>query len=110
MSPAVIMGTIVLLWLFGRSRFNLARYFERALKLTNARLTSAYRSERVNAIVHGHKNSRHMRGLAIDLVSPLGHKEAGRVLQAAADAGELGPLKRVLVEGDHVHLSFEAPQ
>lgn len=81
-------------------------HIDAAVRLVDGRLSSAYRSPRVNKIVGGADNSRHMMGLAADIV-PSGNLEAAHNLMwQAAKRGELGPVRKVLIEPGWIHIDW----
>lgn len=101
--------------------FNVLRlfaFYDRAVALVKGRLTSCFRSARVNDLVGGVKpgpgsrGSRHMRALAIDVVpgGGLNLDQGMALLYAAAKRGELGPLRQLIKETAKgvIHCSFSA--
>lgn len=87
-------------------------YVERAASHVSARISSMYRSPEVNARVAGSSaTSRHMEGLAVDLVpaAPFTPESAARALVGLGRAGALGPLRSVIWEPTWVHLDWFRP-
>lgn len=72
-------------------------YLDKATKAVNATITSMYRSPEVNSVVGGNPKSKHLRGLAADIVvgSPQTAEAAGEAIIAMARRGELGALANV---------------
>lgn len=65
--------------------------------------TDAYVEQIVNT-------SRHLRGLAADFVPKnMAVPDAAKLIHTSAMQGELGAVKLVLAEGDHVHVEWWAP-
>lgn len=85
--------------------------FAAALAFLDGRLSSGYRCERVNKLVGGASNSRHMRGLALDIVP--GKRWAGvsmvdmarHVMQKAA-SGDLGMVQQIIAEPSWIHIGW----
>jgi hypothetical protein len=89
----------------------LAPHFETARDLVDGKFTSVYRSERVNKIVGGVINSDHLWGGAIDL-KPHPHvaiETAAKRIYEAAERGELGPVRQVVLEPTWVHVGWYRP-
>lgn len=84
-------------------------HFERAAELIDGAITSVFRSEGVNKAAGGVPTSRHLRGLAVDIKPRmLTPREALTKLLAAAERGELGPVRTILEEPTVVHIEYLA--
>lgn len=77
-----------------------------ALVALGARVTSGLRTPEHNAAVGGVPGSHHLTDTARDLVPPKGMTMA----QLAAQAATLMPGAKVINEGDHVHVQWDAPR
>ena len=71
----------------------------------NASITSTYRTAKRNKTVGGHQKSKHMSGLAADLVLDTVNKSTVSKLEKDARALGWGFLQ----EGDHIHLQSSPP-
>jgi hypothetical protein len=82
--------------------------FERARELIGGSFNSVYRSPRVNALVDGSKNSRHLRGLATDIrpAAGLTPRQAADKIFARAKNGELPRVQQVIAEPTWVHVGY----
>lgn len=67
------------------------------------RFTSGWRSEKQNERVGGHPRSRHLAGVAVDVV--VGAEGKPHLLQSARHLGAT----EIIDEGDHVHLAWPRP-
>ena len=83
----------------------LARGLERTRLILNRPMviTSGYRSERVNALVGGARNSAHLRGLAADFKVP--GMSAREVCRAIKDHASIG-FETLICEGAWAHIAF----
>lgn len=81
-------------------------YFERSVSMATkglpVQLTSWWRSVEENRLVHGHPNSQHLVGLAMDFVGPAW---ALRIAAHRARDLALTPVSEV----DHLHLQMFPP-
>jgi len=89
----------------------LKKHMDAARELVSGRFSSVYRSQRVNKKVGGAKTSRHLAGLAADIVpgKSFSPEQASRAIQKAAEEGKLGPVSKVIWEPGWVHVSWKRP-
>lgn len=83
-------------------------HIQKIKRMTEAKINSVYRSERVNSIVGGVKTSRHLRGLAADFKPGIPLETAIQKVFAAAERGELGPVRKIIREPTIFHVSWRA--
>ena len=83
-------------------------HYQHAIDIVLGTLTSGYRSSRVNRLVGGEPTSRHMDGLAIDIVprETLAISDAAAVLWSHALRNELGPVRTIIREPTWVHMDW----
>jgi len=87
------------------------RYIEAAVKVVNGKLSSVFRSPEVNESLPGaSKTSRHMQGLAADILpgAPFSVESASRAIATAARQGKLGPVRTIIWEPGWVHVDWFA--
>lgn len=85
-------------------------HMDAARVAVNGYFSSVYRSPPVNRIVGGSANSRHLRGLAADIIprAPWSVKEAAHLLWEMAQREELGLVQQVIWEPSWVHVGWYA--
>ncbi len=89
----------------------IARHIEAARAAISGRLSSVFRSPDVNESLPGaSKTSRHMDGLAADIVpgAPFTVESASRKIAALARQGLLGPVRCIIWEPGWVHVDWFA--
>lgn len=88
--------------------FALMRHFDATVALVGGIISSGYRSVKVNKAVGGTRNSRHLRGLALDIIpgAPLRLEEAANLVWHAALEGRLGMVQQVIWEPTWVHVGW----
>jgi hypothetical protein len=88
----------------------LKEHIDRAVELLGGRITSCYRSPKINKAVGGAFNSRHLRGLAVDIVPGpgLNAEKAARLIFDEAGKERLGIVRNVIWEPSWVHIGWYA--
>jgi len=71
------------------------RHVDKALKIIKGKLTSMFRSPRVNKLAKGKANSPHLKAKAADMVPTIDFKLALKLLKDTAKAGGLGPVQKI---------------
>lgn len=82
-------------------------YFNMAISSMNGILTSAYRSSAVNEKVGGEKTSRHLRGLALDIV-PIGMMIPDAFVKLSNEIldGDHGHVRKIILEPSWIHIDW----
>lgn len=87
------------------------RYFyDMTVGVLEGELSSCFRSRAVNREVGGHKSSAHLFGLACDIIP--GYRwtlsSAAHFLFENCDSGRFGPIRKIIIEGACVHVSWQS--
>lgn len=87
-----------------------AGHFENAVMLLEGEINSGFRCQRVNTLVKGAANSRHMRGLALDIAPGIAGTimDSARLVWKHAVEGDLGMVQQVICEPSWVHIGWYA--
>ena len=101
-NPLTVEGTFNIFWLWP--------HWEAARKIIDGQVTSAWRSDALNAKIGGVANSDHTKGLAVDIKpgAPWTLYGAAQEIRDAISKGKLGNVRQCIIEYDQgiIHLGY----